>query len=96
MQKALICDYERLSKLDVGILVWSLFFVFEILVNDLLMLIEGSRSDKGLAAHVAGDGILMVLEVGLECGTVVETLVTLVTRYLLSITYILMDFKVGH
>ena len=69
-----------------------MFFVFEILVNDLLMLIEGSRSEKGLAAHVAGDGVLMVLEMGLECGAVIETLVTLVTRYLLPVTYILMDF----
>ena len=92
MQKTLICDYERLSKLDIGILVWSLFFVFEILVNDLLMLIEGSRSDKSLAAHVAGDGVLMVLEVSLVCGAVVETLVTFVTRYLLPVTYILMYF----
>ena len=91
-----MCDYERFSKFDVGILVWSLFFVFEILVNDLLVLIEGPRSNEGLAAHVAGDGVLMVFEVGLECGAAVETLVTLVTHYLLPVAYILMDLKVGH
>ena len=63
-----------------------------ILVNSPLVLVEGPRGDEGLSAQVTGDGALMVLKVGLECGAAVETLVTLVTLDLLPITDILMDF----
>lgn len=73
-----------------------MFFVSVILVNDLLVLVQGPLGEEGLAAHVAGDGILVVLEVGLERGAAVETLVTLFTFYLLPVTDILMDFQVSH
>ena len=92
MKKALICYYERLGEFDVGILVRSLFLDPVILVNVLLVLVEGPRGDECLGAHVAGDGVLMILEVGLECGATVETLVTFVTFNLLPVTDILMDF----
>ena len=92
MKKALICYYERLGGFDVGIFVRSLFLDPVILVNVLLVLVEGPRGDEGLGAHVAGDGVLMILEVGLECGATVETLVTFVTFNLLPVTDILMDF----
>ena len=92
MKKALICYNEGLGKFDVGIFVRSLFLDPVILVNVLLVLIEGPRGDEGLSAHVAGDGVLMILEVGLECGAAVETLVTFVTFNLLPVADILMDF----
>ena len=92
MKKALICNYERLGKFDVGILVRSLFLDPVILVNVLLVLVEGPRGDEGLGAHVAGDGVLVILEVGPECGAAVETLVTFVTFNLLPVADILMDF----
>ena len=61
-------------------------------MNVLLVLVEGPRGDESLGAHVAGDGVLMILEVGLECGAAIETLVTFVTFNLLPVTDILMDF----
>ena len=65
-------------------------------MNDLLVLVQGPLGKKRLAAHLTRDGILVVLEVGLECGAAVETLVTLFTFYLLPVTDILMDFQVSH
>ena len=89
-------DNEGFGKFNVGILVRSLFLVSKILMNNLPVLVEGPRSEKSLAAQVARDGVLMVLEVGLVRGIAVETLVALVTGYLLPITHILMDFEVCH
>lgn len=65
------------------------------LVHQVFVFLESPRADERFLAEVAGDGVVVLLEVSLVGGVTVEDLAALVTGRLLPGTEVLVDLLVG-